>query len=73
MSEEIAIQLDNNESEVQQRVFQRMSPEQRWQVAVRLYWSARELKAAALRSWHPELGEGEIQRMVKEAFLYART
>ena len=65
--------MDGNESEIQQKIYQRMSPEQRWKVAERLYWSARELKAAALRSWRPELSEEQVQKLVREAFLYARS
>jgi len=38
-----------------------------------LYYSARELKAAAFRARHPEWTEEEIEAKVKEAFLYART
>ena len=43
---------------VQKRIFQQMSPER---------------KAAAFRTRYPELAEEEIQKMVKEAFLYAPT
>ncbi len=60
-------------ADIQQTIFGRMTPEQRLRVAERLYWSARELKAASLRSWNPELSEEEIQRRVKEIFMYARS
>jgi len=50
-----------------------MTPEQKLEVSLRLYYSARELKAAGLRKHFPDLKEEEIQRRVKEAFLYART
>lgn len=58
---------------VQCRLFQEMPPERKLEIAMILYRSARELKAAALRARHPELPEKEIQLKVKEAFLYART
>ena len=58
---------------VQRRLFREMPPERKLEIAMMLYWSARELKAAALRARHPELTEKEIQLKVKEAFLYART
>ena len=58
---------------LQRRIFQQMSPEQKLEVALSLYYSAREWKSAAFRNRHPELTEAEIQEMVKEAFLYART
>lgn len=53
-------------------VFRAMTPEQRLATAARLYWSAREIKAAALRTRHPEWTEEQVQRAVREAFLYAR-
>jgi len=53
--------------------FRAMTPTEKLRVATRLYYSARELKAAWLRSMHPNLLEPEIQSLVREAFLYART
>ena len=50
-----------------------MTPEEKLRVALRLYYSARELKSAALRAQHPDLSDGEIQQQVREIFLYART
>jgi len=58
---------------VQRRIFKEMSPERKLEVAEMLYYSARELKAAAFRARHPEWTEEEIEAKVKEAFLYART
>lgn len=58
---------------IQRRIFQQMNPEQKLELALSLNYSAREWKAAALRNWHPELTEAEIQASVREAFLYART
>ncbi len=49
-----------------------MTPGERWAVAQRLYWSARRLKAAHLRSIHPEWTDAEVERAVKEAFMYVR-
>ena len=56
-----------------QRILRAMSPAQKLRAAERLYWSARQLKAAALRAQHPDWSEEEIQRAVREAFLYARS
>lgn len=39
---------------------------------MRLYWSARELKAAAIRSQHPDWSEAEVQAAVRTAFLLRR-
>jgi hypothetical protein len=50
-----------------------MTPEQKLKIALRLYYSARQLKAAALHHDHPKWTEKEIQEKVREIFLYART
>ena len=59
-------------SEKQRQIFRRMTPQQRLGAAFRLYWSARQLKEASLRTFHPELSEAEIHAKVREFFLYAR-
>jgi hypothetical protein len=38
-----------------------------------MYWSARALKAAGLRSQFPDWTEEQVQRKVKEIFLHAST
>ena len=50
-----------------------MSPAQKLEVALRLYHSARELKAAGLRVQPPDWTEDQIEEKVREIFLYART
>jgi len=57
----------------QKSVFQLMKPDQKIQVALRIYHSARELKAAGLRIKYPDMTEDQIQNKVREVFLYART
>ena len=57
---------------VQVEIYRRMTPEQRLAVALSLYRSAREFKAACLRQFHPDWTEKQVQEAVKEAFLYAR-
>jgi hypothetical protein len=54
-------------------VLRTMTPGQKWEAARRLYWSARRLKAAFLRSEHPEWTEAELDDAVRRSFLYART
>ena len=44
-----------------------MSPAQKLQAAMRLYWSARALKAAALRAEHPDWPEEAIAAAVRKA------
>lgn len=48
-----------------------MTPEQKLHQALPLYHSARELKAAALRTKHPDWTEAQVQTEVRELFLYA--
>lgn len=57
----------------QREIIAKMTVEEKLLVANQLFHSARALKKAALQSFHPELSEEEINQMVKEAFLYART
>jgi hypothetical protein len=49
-----------------------MTPEQKLHVALRLYYTARQLKEAALRQDHPDWAEEEIKEKVRVIFLYAR-
>ena len=57
----------------QKRIYRSMTPEQKLKVAMDLYHCARELKAAGLRSQHPDWTESKVQEKVREIFLYART
>ena len=50
-----------------------MTPEQKLRISLRLYYSAKELKASALRDQHPEWSEEKIGKKVKEIFMHART
>lgn len=54
-------------------IYRRMTPDQKWQAALRLSSSARELKAAAVRSSHPEWTEDQVQAAVRRSFLYTPT
>jgi len=53
------------------QVINNMTPAQKLEALMNLYWTARELKAAGLRMQFPHLTEGEIQKEVREIFLYA--
>jgi hypothetical protein len=57
----------------QRRIFQAMAPEQKLNIALRLYYSAKELKAAGLRVQNPDWSEETIRENIREIFLYART
>lgn len=51
----------------------RMTGEQKLKAAFGLYWSARKVKAAALRQQFPDWSEEQVQQKVKEIFLHATT
>lgn len=54
------------------QIIRAMTPVQKLQAAERLYESAKQLKAAALRAQHPDWTEDQIHIAVRDAFLYAR-
>ena len=57
----------------QKNAYQAMTPEQKLRVALGLYYSAREFKAAGLKKRYPEWSTEKISQKVREIFLYART
>ena len=56
----------------QKRIYQAMTPEQKLEVALQMYYSARELKAAGLRFQNPDWSEEQIQAKVKAIFQNAK-
>jgi hypothetical protein len=54
------------------RIVRAMTPAQKLRAAERLYRSAKELKAAALRACHPDWNEERIRSEVREIFLHSR-
>ena len=63
---------DEQPGEEQIKVLRAMSGEERLEVAERLYWSARKMKAAGLRSQHPDWSEDRVQADVRRIFSNAR-
>ena len=57
----------------QLRILRAMTPAQKIRAAERLIESARQLKAAAIHSEHPEWTEEEVWAAVREVFIRART
>lgn len=53
-------------------ILRAMSPAEKLRAAERLYHSAWQLKAAALRAEHPDWTDEAIRRAVRMIFLYAR-
>jgi hypothetical protein len=64
--------MDESMSPEERRILQAMSPAQKLRAAEQLYYSARQLKAAALRAQHPDWTDETIRQAVREIFLYAR-
>jgi len=62
-----------NGDEIQKEIFRKMTGEQKLKLSMRLYFSARRLKAAGLRRQHPDWTEEQIQQGVTEIFTNART
>ncbi len=53
--------------------FRKMTAGQKLNLSLLLYSSARELKKSAIKQFHPELSNSDIEERVREIFLYART
>ncbi len=53
--------------------FKNMTASKKLNLSLNLYSSARELKKAAIKQFHPELEDYQIERKVREIFIYART
>ena len=64
---------DEQASPEQIAILRRMTPEQRWLAAQRLYWTMRHHKAAFLQSQHPDWSENQIDAEVRRIFSHART
>jgi hypothetical protein len=64
---------DEQPSLEQLAAWRAMSGERRLQVAEKLYWSARKLKAAGVRQQHPDWPEERVAAEVRRIFLHART
>ena len=64
---------DEQPSPEQIEIYRRMTPEQRWRAASRLYWTVRRHKSAFLHSQHPEWSEQKLKEEVRNIFLHARS
>ena len=63
---------DEQTSPEQIAVLRRMSPEQRWRAAHRLYWTMRRHKSGFLRAQHPAWPESRIEDEVRRIFSNAQ-
>ena len=64
---------DEQTSREQFTALRAMSGARRLRLAERLYWSARKMKAAGLRSQHPDWPEQRLDDALREIFSHART
>jgi hypothetical protein len=64
---------DEQTSPEQLAILRAMPGERRLKVAEQLFWSARKLKAAGVRSQHPDWPEEKIIAEVNQIFLHARS
>lgn len=54
-------------------ILRRMTGQQKLRSSFALYWSARKLKATALRHRHPDWSDEQVQEQVKQIFLHAKS
>ncbi len=64
---------DEQASAEQIAILRRMTPEQRWRAAHRLYWTMRQHKAAFIQHLHPDWSQERVTAEVREIFSRART
>lgn len=64
---------DEQTSLEQFAAFRAMTGEQRLRLAEQLYWSARRMKLAGLRSQYPDWTEERLADEVRQIFTHART
>ncbi len=57
----------------QKKILQGKTPSEKLAIAQQMAVAARELKASALRAFHPDWTEEQVVRKVRELFLAART
>jgi len=62
----------NNEQNIQNR-FKGMTPEKKLLLSLQLYYSAKELKEASIKAFHPEWNNLRIKEEVRNIFMYARS
>jgi len=54
-------------------IYKLMTPETKLRISLDLYYSARQIKAAAIKSENPEWDNKMIEKHLRELFFYART
>ncbi|MEI6515957.1 MAG: hypothetical protein WCO77_08265 [bacterium] len=63
--------METNDDQIE--ILQKMSPDQRLEAFLQLCRSARRIKEAAFRQFHPDWSEDQVKLALKESFLHARS
>jgi hypothetical protein len=64
---------DDDPSPEQIEIYRRMTPGRRLEIAEQMYWSARRMKAAWLRTQHPDWSDAGVETEVTRIFSHARS
>lgn len=65
--------VEDGPSPEQIEIYRKMTPGRRLEIGERLYWSARRMKSAWLKSLHPDWTEQQIEAEVTRIFSHARS
>jgi hypothetical protein len=63
---------DDRPSPQQVEILRQMTSARRLQIAEQLFWFARDLKRAAIRSYHSDWADERVQSEVRRIFINAR-
>ena len=61
------------QQKIQDEILRKMTPQQKLEVAMNLYYSARELKSAWVRQLHRDWSDQQVEEAVREVFVNARS
>ncbi len=64
---------DDDPSSEQISIYRRMTPGRRLEIAEQMYWSARRMKGAWLRTQHPDWTDVQVNSEVTRIFSHARS
>lgn len=59
------------QQKLQDEILRQMTPQQKLEVAMNLYYSARELKSAWIRQLHEDWSDQQVEEAVREIFVNA--
>lgn len=65
--------MDDSLHPAQVEAWRRMTPQQKIEQSLSMYWMARKLKTEHLREQHPDWSDDQIAARVREIFLLAAT